>query len=311
MVDAEMFTQFKELLKYPMMESDESKFMLAQMFTDSMVGANGVTANNGIKSTPIIDISYRHPLMVYDAILKFAMGDIIKNVPISKNLDDFSKNVKPHTKVVIHSIFSAIIDFLNYPNDMVPNADHNALNRGFHKIRLIAESVITRFGPDSGVKTIGMLRSKPLPKDMFVGYDRMMWFLCSSDISWTIDLINSMKGAAIRNIQTIPLHTIVSMVEPPTQNFFNLYASGIKSIALNEKPDYNQLIIVYMTLYIDSICYYDWNKYHTETGLFDSSMITQVDVITDNTVMMFDKINSIMAAQGGCVITLPDGSCKL
>lgn len=311
MVVNDKFAQFKELLKYPMMESDESKFMLAQMFTDSMLGANGVTANNGIKSTPIIDISFRHPLMVYDFIFKFAMDDIIKNVPTSKNLDDFSKNVKLHTKVVIHSILSAIIDFFNYPNDMVPNADYSALNRGFNKMRLVAESAIISFAPDSGVKTRGMLRYEPLPRDMFVGSDRMMWFLCFSDISWTIDLINSTKGAAIRNMQTTPLHAIISMVEPPTLNFFNLYISGIKSIALNEKPAYNQLGILYMIFYIDSICYYDWNKYHTETGLFDSSMTAQVDVITDNAVMMFDKINSLIAAQGMCVITLPDCSCKM
>ena len=310
MVDAEMFTQFKELLKYPMMESDESKFMLAQMFTDSMLGANGVRANDGIKSTPVIDISFKHPLIIYDFIFKFAMDAIIKTVPKSKNTDVFSKNIKPHTKTVIHAILSAIIDFFNYPNDMVPNADYNALNHGFNKMRLIAESAITNFAPDGGVKTRGMLRYEPLPRDTFVGSDKMMWFLCFSDISWTIDLINSTKSSAIRNIQTVPLHAIISMAEPPTQNFFNLYMSGIKAVALNEKVPYNQLSILYMIFYIDSICYYDWNKYHTETGLFDHSMSTQVDVITDNAVSMFDKINSRIASQGMCTITLPDCSCK-
>lgn len=281
-----------------MMESDESKIVLSMMFTNSAFGKNGVIANNCIKSTPIIDISFLHPLMLYDFIFKAAIDDIIKTVPISKNLNDFSKKIQPLTKSIIYSNLSSIIDFYTYPTDMVPNADYDTLNRGFINLSRISKSAIANFMPNNVVKTQSILGYEPLSKDIFVGHDRMMHFLCFSDIIWTIDLINSTKDSAIQSIQTLPTHFMLSIVEPPTQMFFSLYASGIKAITLNKKPTYDQLGILYMIFYIDSICYNEWKKYHTEAGLFDSSMITQADIITDNTIIIFDKISSLMETQG-------------
>lgn len=299
------FEQFKELLKYPMMDSDESKFILSLMFTNCTFGENGVVANNNIQSTPVIDVSFRHPLMVYDFIFKIAMDDIIKTIPKSKNINDFSKKINPRTNCIIYSNLYAIINFFVYQNDMIPNADHNALNHGFIDMGRIAKSAITRFAPDNAVKTKDFLEYDILPREIFIGSDKMMWFLCFSDISWTIDLINSTKDKAIASAQTLPISILMNVVEPPTQTFFDLYASGIKAIALNEKPTHNQLGIMFMIFYIDSICYYNWVKYHTEAGLFDYSMITQANIIVDNTIITFDKISSVMEAQGMSTIQLP------
>lgn len=305
MMDVDRFTQFKDLLKHPMMKSDESKFVLSLMFTNDTFGENGVIANNGIQSTPVIDTSFRYPLMVYNFIFKIAMDDIIKNVPESKNLDDFSKKIKPLTNGIIYSNLCAIINFFDYPTDMIPNADYGALNRGFDNMRHIAKSSITSFAPDDIGKTKGILKYKLLPREMFIGSDRMMWFLCFSDITWTIDLINSTKDKAVMSMQTLPNSILMNIVEPPTQTFFDLYTSGIKTVALNEEPTHNQLGILFMIFYIDSICYHDWNKYYTEAGLFDSSMITQADIIVDNTIITFDKISSLMEAQGMSTAPLP------
>lgn len=299
-------TEFTKLLKYPMMESEESRTVLSMMFTNAAFGENGITASRSIPADPLTYASFVHPLMAYDSMYKRAMKDFVKAIPKSENLGDLSRNVSLPTRNLIYANLSAAIDFFQFPVDMVPGADHDALKRGLVDLRRTAESAILDFTPDRLIKSSNWFTYTPPERSIFTGDNAMLWFLSVSDIEWTIDLFNAGSDASRLNTRTLPYDVALRMVAPPTQVFFDLYSSGVEAMALNKPLTTAQYCILFMIFYLDSMCYHDWTTYHTKAGLYDSSMVIQANKIVNNTKLMFNKIKSLMETQGMSTTNLPD-----
>lgn len=297
---------FTKLLKYPIMGSKESRTILSMMFTNCAFGENGVTASKSIPADSLTYISFVHPLMAYDSMYKLAMKDFVKNIPKSKNLSDFSERISLPTRNLIYANLSAAIDFFQFPIDMIPDADHDALSRGMDELRRTAESAIVHFTPDRLMKSSDLFTYIPPERNMFTGDNTMLWFLSVSDIKWTIDLFNAGMDASSLSARTLPYKIALGATVLPTQKFFDLYASGVEAMALNKPLTTAQYCILFMIFYLDSMCYHDWTTYHTRAGLYDSSMVIQANNIVDNTKLVFNKIKSLMETQGMSTTSLPD-----
>jgi len=297
---------FTKLLTYPMMESKESRTILSMMFTNCAFGENGVTASKSIPADSLTYISFVHPLMAYDSMYKLAMKDFVKNIPKSKNLSDFSERINSPTRNLIYANLSAAADFFQFPIDMIPGVNRDALSRGMDELRRTSESAIMDFTPDNLVKSSNLFTYKSPNRNIFTGDNAMLWFLSVSDIEWTIDLFNAGSDASRLNTRTLPYDVALRMVAPPTQVFFDLYSSGVEAMALNKPLTTAQYSILFMIFYLDSMCYHDWTTYHTRAGLYDSSMVIQANNIVDNTKLMFNKIKSLMETQGMSTTSLPN-----
>lgn len=296
---------FTELLGYPMMESKESRTILSMMFTNCAFGENGVTASKSIPADPLTYISFVHPLMAYDSMYKLAMKDFVKNIPKSENLSDFSERISLPTRNLIYANLSAAADFFQFPIDMIPGANRDALSRGMDELRRTSESAIMDFTPGRLIKSSNLFTYTPPECNIFTGDNAMLWFLSVSDIKWTIDLFNAGMDASSLNARTLPYKIALGATVPPTQKFFDLYSSGVVAMALNKSLTTAQSCVIFMIFYLDSMCYHDWTTYHTRAGLYDSSMVTQANNIVNNTKQMFNKIKSLMETQGMTTAALP------
>lgn len=288
-MDPERFELFKHLMdKEWLKQSPGCRTMLAVLFTNEEFGVNGTAARQSIQIPSLAaDLAFTYPLRIYDLLTRMSMPDIVNVTESVSDMDDFYRKLTPLSRALVYAHSLAILDFYMFPLDMVPDVNHDVLRKGFGVMYDIINPVMEVFKPSAQIPS-NLTYNSPPTSDFHLK-DKMAWYLCASDLSWTRVLFEGFKSSTFR----LPLslhHAAVCTTEVPTQKFFDLYSTGIHTLVKNEPLMKEQYIILNMVFKLDLDCYNDFVGYHKEIDVLPDRFFDEMDIFLDNVALMYNKV---------------------
>lgn len=265
------YSEFEELLEYPLMQSEINKNLLAILFINESFGVNGILERKAINISNFkADYAFTYPLMIYDFYTRITMQNVEDAIRKSKDIHEFKKNLNPISKAVVYAHLLAIIDFHLYPVDMIHNVNHRIFRDGLYTLYRHTLPLLDIFRPDIHVP--GNLKYTMPDKQSFCSLERSTgWYLCATDLSWTKQIFSGIKSS-LYSVKQYPFYGAVRIVEHCSQKFFDYYASAINGIKTPE-----EYIILRMVWGLDSICYKDFIDYYSCTGLINNEFISEFE----------------------------------
>lgn len=285
------FNLFKSIIAESQMMQDESnRSLLALLMINKSIYASCIRAR---KTIPVIlskaDVVFTNTVFVYDKIMKIALNEIINTMLESKNIDELYNRLSPLGRAVIYSQVSAAIAYyqatiISIAWDMVPGADYKILVCGFAKLRDLRRGMEERFRPRKAVQSRLMYM---LPRmAMFQGNDKMLWYLCYSDLEWSKAMIKGIKSSdGVRTIRTV-----VSLIEFVTQGFFDEYVSGIEKLSNDKQLTTSEYIILSMCFENDVVEYEELPYYYHECGILSQEFYDHFTVFNQNMAYVKDRL---------------------
>lgn len=288
-MEPERFELFKQLMnKEWLKQSIGGRATLAVLFTDEEFGLDGVTTRRSINiPSPNADLAFTYPLELYDLLTRTSMPDIINVADKALSVEDFYRNLTPLGRAKVYAHGLAILDFYTFPLDMIPGVNHNVLREGFGVLQGNIESVMNVFKPSTRIPST-LTYNLPPTSDVH-SKDKMAWYLCASDLSWTRVLFEAVKSSTFELLSS-PLHVVLCMAEVATQNFFNLYSSGVSALVKNEPLTTDQYTILNMVFKIDMDCYNDYVRYHKEINVLPDRFFDEMDIFCENVALTYSEV---------------------
>jgi len=288
-MDDNRLSLFKQLMNEEWLkQSPGGRTMLAVLFTNEDFGVNGVAARQSIHiSSHTADLAFTYPLGIYDLLTRMGMTDIINAAEKTSDMGDFHRKLTPLSRALVYAHSLAILDFYAFPIDMIPDVNYDVLRKGFGVMYDHTKPVMEVFKPSAQIPS-NLTYNLP-PASDFHSKDKMAWYLCETDLRWTRLLFEGVKSSTFG----LPLslyHAIVCVTELATQNFFNLYSTGIHALVKNEPLTKEQYIILNMVFKLDLDCYNDFVGYHKEIDVLPDRFFGEMDIFLDNVALMYNKV---------------------
>lgn len=288
-MEANRLSLFRQLMNVEWLkQSPGGRATLAVLFTDEEFGPDGVTTRRSINiPSPNVDLAFTYPLMLNEFLTRMSMPDIINAADTVSSIDDFYRNLTPLGRTQVYTHGLAILDFYTFPLDMIPGADHNVLMEGFGVLHDNIEPVMSVFKPSVRIPSTLTYNLPPI-SDVH-SKDKMAWYLCASDLSWTHVLFEAVKSSTFELLSS-PLHAVLCMAEVATQNFFNLYSSGVSALVKNDPLTTDQYIILNMIFKIDLECYKNCIRYHKEIDVLPDRFFDEMDIFCENVALTYREV---------------------
>lgn len=272
---------FKRLLDSDLMKDEGNRAMLALLFTDESIGRDGVIARKEINIiSPTVDIAFTHPLVFWDYLFHTGLYDIINCVEDARDISDLHKRLNTMGRTLLYADTFAILDFYRHPIDMIPDVNQKIIKKGFNSLYNHIKPIVKVFTPSKQIPTT---LSYNLPeKSLFKSNktNKMVWYLCATDLSWTCALFEGAKSKVFPNTPSL-LHLPFILAEKNTQTFFDIYSTGVEAL-IKDNLTVEQLIILNMIFSIDDECYNDWVKYHKMINVLPDEFFDEMNVFCQN-----------------------------
>ncbi len=280
------YSEFEELLEYPLMQSESNKNLLAILFINESFGVNGILERKAISDSNFnADCAFTYPLMIYDFYTRISMQNVEDSIRKCKDIHEFKKNLNPISRAVVYAHLWAIIDFHLYPVDMIHNVNHRVFRDGLYTLYRHTLPLLDIFRPDNYVP--GTLEYSMPDKRSFSAERSTGWYLCATDLSWTKQLFSGIKSS-LYSVNQYPFYGAVRIVEHCSQKFFDYYASAISEIKTPE-----QYIILSMVWGLDSKCYKDFIKYYSCAGLINNEFISEFQKFSGTVDYLYNQVRGV------------------
>ena len=295
----ERLERFKYLLDTEMMQEESNRVLLSLLFTNESFALNGIKERNRLSNECNIkslksDYAFTYPLRLYDVITKHGMKNIENAIKKSKNFEEFAVNLNVYGRSIVYAHKYAILKFLSYPVNGMPNIDAGIIHNGFDELCDINRVNLHHVYPSS----LSKVKSSLTCDFANVSYCGILEYLCISDIIWLMPLIETIKHS-FNSLLSMHLFGVISLTEKPTQKFIDLYISGIKSIAYDTDLTVDEYIILQMIFYLDDICYRDFAMYHKEAGVLNNQFYDEMETWCNNVSTARDIVKEKWKNQGG------------
>ena len=262
--------------------------VLVRLFTCWEFGQTGMSIRRSI-DPPIsaADFAFTYPLMLNAGIVDTCVADIVHGVESASDVNDLHSRLTPLSRAVVYTHDFGALNFYKFPLDTVPDVDHGVIRDGFNVLYNNAKPIVEVFKPPEQMKST-IAYNLP-PKSDFKAKDTMAWYLCATDLLWTCDLFAGFKSAT-RGAMLLPINAAIHVAEIPTQNFCDLYSTGIHALAKNETLTRDQYIILNMIFGIDMGCYNDFTKYYMEINALPDRFFDEMNIFCNNVKVMYTAV---------------------
>lgn len=274
-----------------MMDTESSRSLLGLLMINKPIGETCIDAR---RKLPIkiskADLEFTNTLVVYDRLMKLAMKDIINTMLKSRNICDFYIHLSPLGRTVVYSQVKAARAYYRatlQTLDMIPDVCTDILRDGFLDLYVLRTSIENTFRPNKEVRS--RLRHTMPPKSAFVGKDRMLWYLCYTDLVWSKEMFKGIKSSAV-DLKLLPLNWTVQLIEILTQGYFTAYMSGISKLTLGLPLTSEEYIILRMCFENDVINYQEIAWYYSKCNILPNEFFDELEVLNSNMAYMLDRL---------------------
>ncbi len=262
----ERLNLFDHLMKCKLSEDERFRSLLALMFTNENFGADGICIRNELSREGInslsADLYFTYPLKLYNILTVLGMNNFVKSYEKSDTINDFYCNLNIFGKALVYSHLIGIMEFLIYPVDSIPNVKNEIIKEGFMTLRHNMCSLVSYFRPDNFKESNLKFYVPDLVN--FEGIYKMGWYLCITDIIWTIPLFTGIKSCFSKK-SFIPMYLIFIIAEKLTQVFFNIYLRSMEKISIKRMLKKDEYIVLNMICGLDYKCYSNFIDYHEKS----------------------------------------------